>query len=183
MQIAQGFTNICLALSVARLAGISLRTTGSAVLCSTAEEEFLAATRAGEGAVRLSGEQLQERINVKDALGGIYIRECARSHPAKAVRGLAAAVERMGVQIFEESEVLSLRPGKSTVATKGIVKVRHRGTIHRVHANFIVEATEGFLPSINSPARSQRSVVPVYSLMTATEPLTSEMWKIGRAHV
>lgn len=140
------------------------------------EEEFLAATRAGEGAVRLSGEQLQERINVKGALGGLYVRECARIHPAKAVRGLAAAVERMGVQIFEESEVLSLRPGKSSVATKGIVKVRHRGTIHRVHANLIVEATEGFLPSINSPARSQRSVVPVYSLMTATEPLTSEMW-------
>jgi len=141
------------------------------------DAQFLAATHAGEGAVRLSKDQMQERINVKDAVGGLFIRECARIHPAKAVRGLAHAVERAGVRIFEESEVLSLRPGTSSVAKKGIVKVRHRGTIRRVHATHIVEATEGFLPSINTPARSNRSVVPVYSLMTATEPLSPEIWK------
>ena len=140
------------------------------------EAEFLAATHAGEGAVRLSRDQMAERINVSDAVGGLFIRECARIHPAKAVRGLASAVERTGVQIYEESEVLSLRPGTSSVAKKGIVKVRHQGTIRRVHATHIVEATEGFLPSINSPARSNRSVVPVYSLMTATEPLSPEIW-------
>ena len=141
------------------------------------EAEFMAAEHAGEGAVRLSRDQVKDRINISGAVGGLFIRECARIHPAKAVRGLASAVERAGVKIYEESEVLSLRPGASSVAKKGIVKVRHLGTIRRVHATHIVEATEGFLPSINSPTRSNRSVVPVYSLMTATEPLSPEIWK------
>jgi glycine/D-amino acid oxidase-like deaminating enzyme len=86
---------------------------------------------------------------------------CARVHPAKLVRGLARVVERLGVAIYEQTEVLDFAP--HTVSTT-------RGT---VRAGSIVLATEGYGASL---AKTHRTVLPLYSLMIATEPFSDETW-------
>ncbi|MCU1413262.1 MAG: FAD-dependent oxidoreductase [Microbacteriaceae bacterium] len=99
---------------------------------------------------------------------GTFDPACARVHPLKLVRGLAAAVEQLGVTVFEGTEVLDWAPG--TVRTT-------RGT---VNAKTIVIALEGYGATM---PRTHRSVLPLYSLMIATEPLDDSTWnEIGIAH-
>ncbi len=101
-------------------------------------------------------------------LGSTFDPACARLHPAKLVRGLARVVERLGVTIYEETEVLSWRSGE--------VLTEHGA----VNAGTIVIALEGYgasLPQIH------RRVLPLYSLMIATEPLSDDTWEeIGIEH-
>lgn len=99
---------------------------------------------------------------------------CARVHPAKLVRGLAEVVERRGVSVFERTEVLDWAAGQ----------VRFRsvddGTTGTVKARHIVVATEGYGPAL---PRVRRRIMPIYSLMIATEPLPAAVWdEIGLAH-
>ncbi|MET4704330.1 FAD-binding oxidoreductase [Frigoribacterium sp. UYMn621] len=102
------------------------------------------------------------------ALGSTFDPACARLHPAKLVRGLARTVEGLGVTIYEETEVLSWRSGQ--VITK-------QGT---VDAAAIVIALEGYAASL---PQTHRRVLPLYSLMIATEPLSDELWEeIGIEH-
>jgi glycine/D-amino acid oxidase-like deaminating enzyme len=93
---------------------------------------------------------------------------CARLHPAKLVRGLAETVERMGVTIFEQTEVLDFARG--TVTT-------NRGT---VRCETVVLALEGYGATLR---RTHRRLLPLYSLMIATEPLPDAVWDdIGMHH-
>src|SRR3712207_20808 len=97
----------------------------------------------------------------RDAIGGTYTPDCAVIHPARLVRGLARAVERLGGHVHERTAASAIRPG--TVVTD-------RGT---VRADVVVRATEGYTPGLEG---QRRAVVPVYSLMVATEPLTDAQW-------
>jgi glycine/D-amino acid oxidase-like deaminating enzyme len=93
---------------------------------------------------------------------------CARVHPAKLVRGLARAVERAGATIYEGTEVLDYAPHRVT-AVHGAVR-----------ADRVVIATEGYGAAL--PA-THRRVLPLYSLMIATEPLPDAAWQeIGIEH-
>src|SRR6476659_4289374 len=115
----------------------------------------------------LDADEASARVNAAGVLGGSYTPHCARVHPARLVRGLAAAVERRGATIYEQSRVVDLAPG--TVGTAG----------GRVRAERVVLATEGYTPRL--PGR-ERAIAPVYSLMIATEPLPAQVWaKIGWA--
>jgi glycine/D-amino acid oxidase-like deaminating enzyme len=95
-------------------------------------------------------------------LGGTYTPHCAAVDPARLVRGLAEAVERRGVTIYEQTEVRSLDAGRM---------VTERGT---VKAPTLVRATEGYTRTLEG---EERTLIPVYSLMIATEPLSDEFWK------
>jgi len=102
------------------------------------------------------------------ALGASFDPACARLHPAKLVRGLARVLEARGVQIFEGTEVLDYSP--HTVRTT-------RGTV--TCADFVV-ATEGYGATL---PKTRRRVLPLYSLMIATEPLPDSVWDdIGIEH-
>ncbi len=93
---------------------------------------------------------------------------CARVHPAKLVRGLARVVESLGATIYEQTTVLSWEPHRVSTT---------RGT---VTADTIVIATEGFGAAF---AQTHRRILPLYSLMIATEPLPDEVWdEIGIEH-
>ncbi|WP_240641065.1 NAD(P)/FAD-dependent oxidoreductase [Nocardioides ferulae] len=97
--------------------------------------------------------------------GATYTPDCAALHPARLVRGLARAVERHGVRVVERTRVTAIAPTR--VATE-------RGT---VRAGTVIRATEGYTPRLPGLARA---VVPVYSLVIATEPLPPEVWaRIG----
>ena len=115
----------------------------------------------------LSARESAEMAATAGALGATYTPHCARIHPGKLVRGLAAAVERRGVTIYEQTAVTALAP--SLVTTVG----------GNVRAEYVVRATEGYTPGL--PGR-RRQVVPVYSLVVATEPLPAATWdEIGLA--
>ncbi len=73
------------------------------------------------GATLLSAEETAGRVNVSGTQGGMHVPHCARIHPAKLVRGLAAAVERLGVPIYEDTEVTEIVQG---------VAVTRRGRVH-----------------------------------------------------
>jgi glycine/D-amino acid oxidase-like deaminating enzyme len=76
-------------------------------------------------------------------------------------------VEQRDVRIYEETEVRSVRPG-GVETDRGTVK-----------AAAVVRATEGYTRTLRG---ERRTLVPVYSLMIATEPLPDRFWaEVGLA--
>ncbi|MEU7573773.1 FAD-dependent oxidoreductase [Micromonospora sp. NPDC049240] len=117
--------------------------------------------------VLLDAAEATARCAADGVRGGTYTPHCATVQPAKLVRGLARAVERRGVRVFERTPVTALRPG-AAVTPAGVVR-----------APVVVRATEGFTPGLPG---HRRAVAPVYSLMVATAPLPAETWaRIGLA--
>jgi glycine/D-amino acid oxidase-like deaminating enzyme len=115
----------------------------------------------------LSAAELTARVRIAGVVGGTYTPHCARVHPGRLVRGLAAACERSGVRIFERSPVVNIEPGRVQCAT-----VDGRSPLSVV-AGVIVQATEAF--TVNLPGH-RRDFMPVVSHMVATEPLDEPTW-------
>lgn len=103
-----------------------------------------------------------ERLRVPDLLAASYTPHCAVIHPLKLVHGLAAAVLRRGGAILEGTTALSYSPG--VVSTS-------RGVIT---CGAVVRATEGFTARFDA---HRRELLPIYSLMIATEPLPEHLWR------
>ncbi|MCG2575109.1 FAD-binding oxidoreductase [Acinetobacter sp. ME22] len=108
----------------------------------------------------LDQKETQAKINVSNALGAVYTPHCAVVHPGKLVRGLAKTVEQLGAKIYEKSAVTTITSGKVTTL-EGIVK-----------APIIVKATESYSCQLEG---YKRSVIPLYSLVLATEPLSASV--------
>jgi len=100
-------------------------------------------------------------LDATGTLGATYTPDCAALHPARLVRGLAEACERRGVTIHDSTRATAIEPGR--VRTD-------RGT---VRAEAVIRATEGYTSSL----AGRRTVVPVYSLVIATEPLPASAWE------
>ncbi|POX50247.1 FAD-dependent oxidoreductase [Streptomyces sp. Ru71] len=112
-------------------------------------------------------EETAERIRVADAVGSTWTPHGARLHPVKLVKGLAAAVEALGVAIHESTPVTEIRP-KHAVTPYGTVR-----------APYVLRCTEGFTASLKG---QRRTWLPMNSSMIATEPLSEEQWeRIGWA--
>jgi glycine/D-amino acid oxidase-like deaminating enzyme len=115
----------------------------------------------------LEADESRARIGCVPNLGARYTPHCAAIHPAKLAHGLAAVVERAGARIFEKTRATEL--GAGWVRTEqGIVR-----------ADVVVRATEAFTSSLPG---LRRSIVPIYSLMIATEPLPDEFWADAGLH-
>jgi glycine/D-amino acid oxidase-like deaminating enzyme len=109
----------------------------------------------------LSKEEAEARARATRVVGGNYTPHCAAIHPLRLVRGLASCVEARGVSIFERTAASEIQPG---------AVVTEHGT---VRAEVVVRATEGYTPSLRG---QRRRVIPLYSLMIATEPLSAAAW-------
>ena len=109
----------------------------------------------------LGADEARARLGATSALGATTTPHCARIHPARLVRGLARAVERLGGVVHERTPVTALRAGQ--------VDTPHG----RVRARHVLRATEGFTAGLPG---ARRDVAPVYSLMIATEPLPASFW-------
>src|SRR5690606_3535040 len=72
----------------------------------------------------LDREAAANRVNVAGVLGGTWHPHCARLHPAKLVVGLAAAVERLGVTIYENTRVTEIAAGAAHTE-HGMVSATH----------------------------------------------------------
>ena len=94
--------------------------------------------------------------------GATYTPDCAAIHPGRLVRGLADAVVRRGVALYEQTPATAIAPGRVTT--------RH-GT---VRAERVIRATEGYTRTLDG---ERRRLVPVYSLIIATEPLSEAVWE------
>jgi glycine/D-amino acid oxidase-like deaminating enzyme len=109
----------------------------------------------------LTADEARAEVAATDVLGATYTPHCAAIQPALLVRGLADVVERLGVQIYEQTPVTSIWNGEAR-------------TLHgKVTAETVVRATEGYTRTISG---FKRALAPVYSLMLATEPLTDAQW-------
>ncbi|MCW2570061.1 MAG: dependent oxidoreductase [Frankiales bacterium] len=109
----------------------------------------------------LSAEQTAERLRAPRSLGALATAACASLQPAMLVQGLADAVERRGVRLHEQTEVVDVQPRRLVTRTGAVT------------ADVVLVATEGYTAQL--PGR-RRELAPVYSLMLATEPLPVEVW-------
>jgi glycine/D-amino acid oxidase-like deaminating enzyme len=117
----------------------------------------------GEEDVRLlSADEARAEASATRLLGATHTPHCAAIHPARLVRGLASAAERLGVTIYEGTAVTSIEPGLVRTAS-GVVR-----------APYVVRATEGYTPGLPG---HERAIAPVYSLVIATEPLPAQVWE------
>jgi glycine/D-amino acid oxidase-like deaminating enzyme len=124
----------------------------------------------------LTADEAASFARASNVLGATYTPHCARIHPARLARGLAHAVERRGGTIYERTAVLSIEPSLVTTAAGGPGEGRE---VREVRAGSVIRATEGYTPAL---AGLRRAVVPVYSLIVATEPLPDARWdEIGLA--
>lgn len=110
----------------------------------------------------LSAVEARARVKVERLLGGFVVNGAARIQPAKLARGLADAVERLGVAIYEKTAVTAIAPGIVTT---------DRGT---VKAETVIRATEGFTAGIRG---EERTWLPLNSAQIVTEPLPDDLWK------
>lgn len=110
----------------------------------------------------LDPAESRSRFNCASNHGAAYTSHCAAIHPARLVKGLAAAVSRLGVNILEATPVTEI--GEGYLETS-------RG---RVQAGVVLRATEGYSDSIPS---QKRALLPLYSMMVATEPLPADLWE------
>lgn len=131
------------------------------------EAETFASCGLADEAVLLDADQARQRLAATDVLGGLVYRPGARIHPARLVRGLAAAVEGRGGTIVEHTAVTEIRPGTGTARP---CVTTERGT---VTADVVVRATEAYTRDLPG---ERRTLVPLYSLMIATEPLPAAVW-------
>lgn len=131
-----------------------------------AQAARLAATVAEERRWRndvteLTKEQAAQRIRFDGVVSAYHTPHCARIQPAALVRGLAEAVERLGVTIHEQSAVIEIQQGRA---------ITRSGT---VCAPIVLRATEGFTPGL---AGLHRRWLPMNSSMIATDPVPADLW-------
>ncbi|HET7034980.1 MAG TPA: FAD-dependent oxidoreductase [Thermomicrobiaceae bacterium] len=114
---------------------------------------------------RLDAQETKERVQIAGALGATFNPQCALVQPAKLVRGLARAVERLGVTIYEGTPVTDFvaGPRPRLLTPRGEVR---GGTLVLAGESYLTR-----LPQLN------RQLIPVYSLITLTEPLSQADWE------
>jgi glycine/D-amino acid oxidase-like deaminating enzyme len=117
-----------------------------------------------DGLALLDADATREHVGIAGAIGSTYTPHCARIHPAKLARGLARFVDQRGVRVVEGTRARAIQPGR-VVTDRGVVT-----------APRVVRATEAWTPQLDG---HRRDVVPVYSLVIATEPLPGSFWEVA----
>jgi glycine/D-amino acid oxidase-like deaminating enzyme len=142
---------------------ISLARSGPQLARARSEVEHARRWGRGEDELRLlDAEEATTVLAGSHLRGATYTPDCAAIHPGRLVRGLADAVVRRGVALYEQTPVTAIAPGRVTT--------RH-GT---VRAERVIRATEGYTRTLEG---ERRRLVPVYSLIIATEPLPEAIWE------
>lgn len=109
----------------------------------------------------LEPSEAARHVRMSRNLGAAFTPHCAALQPMALVQGLAATVERRGVAVHERTTATRIDRGRV---------VTDRGT---VRAGVVVRATEAWTATMPG---SRRQLVPLYSLMVATEPLPASVW-------
>jgi glycine/D-amino acid oxidase-like deaminating enzyme len=115
-----------------------------------------------DGIEPLTTAEAAQRIRFADVMAAYHTPHCARIQPAHLARGLADVVERLGVQIHENSPVTEIAAGRATTPL---------GT---VRAPIVLRATEGFTPALRG---LRRRWLPMNSSMIVTESISADVWE------
>lgn len=109
----------------------------------------------------ISAGEARALVGATELLGGAFTPHCAALHPARLAVGLCDAVRARGVVVHDHTRVTRIEPGR--VITDDAT----------VSARYVVRATEGWSSTLPG---HRRDVIPIYSLMIATEPLSDAQW-------
>ena len=115
-----------------------------------------------DGIVALTKAEAAERIQLDGVQSAFHNPHCARIQPARLARGLADAVERLGVDVYEMSPATKIEAGRVTTPL-GVVR-----------APIVLRATEGFTAAL---PRLRRRWLPMNSSMIATDPIPDDIWE------
>ena len=131
----------------------------------------LARAHDGEHELFYDAAAMRAQINSPTYEGGLWSqRDTALVHPGKLAEALLTACLEAGVQVFESSPVLGVKPERDAVE----LSTRNGGT---VRAKRVALATNAF-PSLLK--RYRLHTVPVYDYVLMTEPLTdAQLASIG----
>jgi glycine/D-amino acid oxidase-like deaminating enzyme len=148
---------------------VRLARNGAQLIRQSEEIEHHRALGFGPEVLRsLDRDEAADRVRATNVRGGLFFTPSAVVQPLRLVRGLARAVEGRGGWIVEATAARELSPG--------LVR-SDRGS---VRADVVVRATEGYTSGL--PGEGRR-LLPLYSLMVATEPLSADQWDaVGLAH-
>jgi glycine/D-amino acid oxidase-like deaminating enzyme len=119
----------------------------------------------GDQARLLTAEETAQRVKVSNVFGALYTPHNASLHPGRLVRGLARAVERRGGVIYEQTDVTSFEGGSAPLLVTGAGELRAKMAV--------VLAGEAYLTRLR---KLHRALVPMYSLIALTEPLSAGQW-------
>ncbi|HLF40242.1 MAG TPA: FAD-dependent oxidoreductase, partial [Acidimicrobiia bacterium] len=119
-----------------------------------------------EGFRRLSADEARAEVDSPTYIGALHEEHCGVLHPAKLAHGLARTVERAGATIYERSESTGIEE-----TGDGLMRISTpRG---EVVADQVVLATNAW--ACQTPW-FKRKVVPLYTYIALTEPLTDLQW-------
>lgn len=110
----------------------------------------------------LDATETHRRVSVADAVGSSWTPHGARIHPLKLLKGLAAACERLGVVIHENTPVTEIAPRRA---------ITPYGT---ARAPYVLRCTEGFTAALKG---QKRAWLPMNSSMIVTAPIPASTWE------
>ncbi|MCF8066953.1 MAG: FAD-binding oxidoreductase [Desulfobacterales bacterium] len=110
----------------------------------------------------LSRKAVSEKFNTTHFHGGVKTNSEGGLNPCKLALGLKEVVQSMNVEIFEQTKVTSVSPGRTvTINTE----------FGEVHADAVVLGTNGYTSTLNL---FKKYMVPFHDYVISTAPLTSE---------
>ncbi len=118
-----------------------------------------------KGVELLDRNALKGRLNSARHIGALYDPETAILNPAKLARGMKAALERMGVKVFERSPVSKFDPGKEVTVYTPKAKVK---------AKYLILATNAFTSRLKV---NKNWYVPMFTYIILTEPLDQKHYQ------
>jgi gamma-glutamylputrescine oxidase len=108
--------------------------------------------------------ELEQMTSSRRYHGGTLDTASRHLHPLNYALGLAAAAERLGAKIFEQSRVTAYSQNQHVSVKTGSGSVK---------ARYLVLACNGYLENL-APAAARR-IMPINNYVLATEPLTDSL--------
>ncbi|MCS6798979.1 MAG: FAD-binding oxidoreductase [Myxococcota bacterium] len=119
-----------------------------------------------EGIRYLEGAEVRARVHSETFRCGLFDEACTLLNPARLVRGLRRVVERRGVAVYERSELADI--------TRDARRIRLRTAEGELLADRVVLAANAYSARL---AALRRHLMPFYSYILLTEPLTAAQWE------
>lgn len=127
------------------------------------ETEWLHQTLGDRACSLLSAGDMAAETGSHDFVGGMLNTHGGIIHPLNFARGIAAGLQRAGMEIFERTPVLALRQDGS-----GVRLETPHGTVSAKQA---VIATNSYSDLTPATSAVRKAIIPFRSAMIATEPL------------
>ena len=111
----------------------------------------------------IDAREIREMLGTDAYFSGTLDTTAAHLHPLNFALGLARAVKKAGVRIFEKTEVTDISRSDPAIVTSKNGKVR---------ARFVLIACNGYLGRLENKIAAR--VMPINNFIIATEPLPEE---------